>query len=336
MGKRSKDKVGKKERRRVEAAALARSTWLAESAGLTSAAGPSPTPSADARPTRTPERRPVEQLGQDARSISAATPDARPTSAAEAPPAIVDATELAARLASLSTVLQRELGRVDAGDGLTRARLSALSLLVLGGPRTLGELAAGEHVRPPTMTRMVHAMEADGLVVREPHPSDGRSVIIRATRNGEDLLGHGRAHQVGALSRAIGDLDEADRARLADAADLLGQVVRASGRAATHREIGDREMGDRTGDERQRPDRAGRRSRRPAGARHREGCLAGARRCHRGPAPGGHAAARHRAVTHRRGGDAGRVAALADRPGRRHRPARGRHRAAPGASDGLL
>ena len=88
----------------------------------------------------------------------------------ERPRTTVDATELAARLASLSTVLQRELGRADTGDGLTRARLSALSLLVLGGPRTLGDLAAAEHVRPPTMTRLVHAMEADGLVVARASP----------------------------------------------------------------------------------------------------------------------------------------------------------------------
>jgi DNA-binding MarR family transcriptional regulator len=142
----------------------------------------------------------------------------------------VDATELAARLASLSTVLQRDMGRTDAGDGLTRARLSALSLLVLGGPRTLGDLAAAEHVRPPTMTRLVHAMEAEGLVVREPHPTDGRSIIIRATAGGEALLGQGRAHQIASLARAIADLDDADRLRLSDAADLLGRVVRDSGR----------------------------------------------------------------------------------------------------------
>lgn len=247
MGKRSKDKVGKKERRRGEAAALARSTWLTETAGLTTAAGPGVAPGVGARPNKA--------TGADVRSISAPgtagqtnilpTPDAPPASTADAPPTTVDATELAARLASLSTILQRELGRADAGDGLTRARLSALSLLVLGGPRTLGDLAAGEHVRPPTMTRLVHAMEADGLVVREPHPTDGRSIIIRATRSGEELLGHGRAHQIAALARAIGDLDEADRARLVDAADLLGQVVRASGREATRGETGDREMGDR-------------------------------------------------------------------------------------------
>lgn len=142
------------------------------------------------------------------------------------PLGVVDPTELAARLAHLSTVLQRELARSDTGDGLTRARLSALSLLVLGGPRTLGSLAAAERVRPPTMTRLIQAMEADGLVVRERNPSDGRSIIIRATPAGEHLLERGRARQIAPLADRISDLDHAERRYLETAAELLGRVLR--------------------------------------------------------------------------------------------------------------
>lgn len=140
----------------------------------------------------------------------------------------VDPMELSARLASLSTVLQRHLSRADTGEGLTRARLSALALLVLGGPRTLGDLAAAEHVRPPTMTRLVHAMEADGLVSRAPNPDDARSVVIRATAKGMKQLNHGRTRQIAPLAETISDLDRAERQQLADAADLLGRVLRDS------------------------------------------------------------------------------------------------------------
>jgi len=136
------------------------------------------------------------------------------------------ATELAAQLAGLSTVLQRHLSRVDTGDGLTRARLSALALLVLGGPRTLGELAAAEHVRPPTMTRLVQAMEADGLVIRERNPHDGRSMIIHATRAGEAQLAEGRARQIAPLAASVAELGDGQRRRLEDAADLLGWLLR--------------------------------------------------------------------------------------------------------------
>jgi DNA-binding MarR family transcriptional regulator len=138
----------------------------------------------------------------------------------------VDATELAARLAGLSTVVQRHLSRADVGEGLTRARLSALALLVLGGPRTLGELAAAEHVRPPTMTRLVHAMEADNLVARKPNPDDGRSIVISATPRGEAQLEQGRVRQIAPLTAALSELDRGERLRLEDAANLLGRVLR--------------------------------------------------------------------------------------------------------------
>jgi hypothetical protein len=106
------------------------------------------------------ERKRAERLARLAAlsTVPAGSPVADFTAVAVAQRAGVDATELATRLAGLSTVLQRHLARADTGEGLTRARLSALALLVLGGPRTLGELAAAEHVRPPTMTRLVHAM----------------------------------------------------------------------------------------------------------------------------------------------------------------------------------
>jgi DNA-binding MarR family transcriptional regulator len=265
MGKRSKEKDRKKERRRAEAAALAKSTWLAQAAGLTEAAGPldaagpvdagwsldagklteagTPPWSTDLPPGEAPGRATGAHAaeGSEAPQVppgSSAKGRSKPASgrgvasepgdSTQAGPRLrrADATELAARLASLSTVLQREMARADAGDGLTRARLSALSLLVLGGPHTLGELAAAEHVRPPTMTRLVHAMEAEGLVLRERHPSDGRSIVLRATAKGEALLQHGRARQIASLARTIASLGEAERHQLEGAVDLLGRIVR--------------------------------------------------------------------------------------------------------------
>ncbi len=191
MGKKARDKASKKERRRAAVLAEAR-----VATGLLSAES---------------------------------TPGLASISDADRTPrAAVDATELAARLAGLSTVLQRHLAQADSGDGLTRARLSALALLVLGGPRTLGELAAAERVRPPTMTRLVHALEADGLVVRERNPADGRSIIIHATPDGEAQLERGRSRQIAPLAEAIAQLGLAERLQLADAADLLGRVLRGA------------------------------------------------------------------------------------------------------------
>ncbi|CAA9348463.1 MAG: hypothetical protein AVDCRST_MAG40-2756, partial [uncultured Gemmatimonadaceae bacterium] len=81
---------------------------------------------------------------------------------------------LADRLHSAAIHLLRWLRREDGAAGLSGPRLSALSVVVLAGPLTLGELAAAEQVRPPTMTRLVDALAAEGLVRREPDACDGR------------------------------------------------------------------------------------------------------------------------------------------------------------------
>jgi DNA-binding MarR family transcriptional regulator len=143
----------------------------------------------------------------------------------------LDPAELAARLASLGTLLQRLQGHGDAeAEGLTRARLSALSVLVLGGARRLGDLAAAERVRPPTMSRLVDAMEADGWVVREPDPADGRSVIVRATPAGEVHLVTARSRQLAPLAGALADLDGAERRTLEAGTDVLERLLRTSTR----------------------------------------------------------------------------------------------------------
>jgi len=176
------------------------------------------------------DRKKAQRIAAAEAAALAEVQTATPSSVVELEPErlrrAVDTTELAARLAGLSTVLQRHLSRAHAGEGLTRARLSALALLVLGGPRTLGDLAAAEHVRPPTMTRLVHAMEADGLVARQKNPDDGRSVVINATPHGVEQLERGRARQIAPLAETISDLERAERQQLADAADLLGRVLR--------------------------------------------------------------------------------------------------------------
>src|SRR5215472_11510609 len=114
--------------------------------------------------------------------------------------------------------LLRSLGAVDRAAGLSAARLSALSVLVFGGPRTLGALAAAEGVAGPTMTRIVDGLIADGLAERRPHPSDGRSVTIVATDPGEKLMRAAQRRRIEAITAALADLPPADRRRLAAAA----------------------------------------------------------------------------------------------------------------------
>ena len=142
-----------------------------------------------------------------------------------APLAADPAERTADRLHSAAIHLLRRLRREDARTGLSAPRLSALSVVVFGGPLTLGELANAEQVRPPTMTRLVSALEDEGLVTREPDASDGRLTRIRATARGRTLLMRGRAWRVAALSAEVRALTEADRDVVERAVEILEGVI---------------------------------------------------------------------------------------------------------------
>jgi DNA-binding MarR family transcriptional regulator len=98
-------------------------------------------------------------------------------------------------------------------------------VIVFGGPITLGGLAAAEQVRPPTMTRIVSALEQQGLVVRKQNAEDGRSVYISATAAGKRLLLEGRRRRIRALVRQIDALAGAEQSLLSKAAHILAKVV---------------------------------------------------------------------------------------------------------------
>jgi DNA-binding MarR family transcriptional regulator len=134
--------------------------------------------------------------------------------------------EVADRLHSAAIHLLRRLRTEDMASGLTAPRLSALSVIVFGGPLTLGALAAAEQVRPPTMTRLVAALERDGLVTREQDPNDRRQVLVQATPAGRRLLEEGRARRTASLARRLASLPPADLAGLARAAELLERLAR--------------------------------------------------------------------------------------------------------------
>ena len=138
-----------------------------------------------------------------------------------------DAPTIADGLHSAAIHLLRALRREDAASGLSAPRLSALSVVVFAGPITIGALAAAEQVRPPTMTRLVAALEAQGLVTRVPDPDDGRVVRLRATAKGQRLLAAGRARRVEKLAAQVDALPPDDRATLARAAELVERLVAA-------------------------------------------------------------------------------------------------------------
>ena len=106
------------------------------------------------------------------------------------------------------------------------AQLSALSVLVFGGPRTLTELAAAEQVRPPTMTRIVQSLEAGGLVRRVRDSSDRRVHRLHATAKGRRVMHRGRERRVASLAALLDRLSRDEISRVHEAAALVESAIR--------------------------------------------------------------------------------------------------------------
>jgi DNA-binding MarR family transcriptional regulator len=136
--------------------------------------------------------------------------------------------EVADGLHSAAIHVLRRVRRLDEESGLTAARLSALSVLVFVGPTTVGGLARAEQVSAPTMSRLVRALERDGLAVRQAHDRDGRAVVVRATDRGRTLLEEGRDRRIGDLAGLLEGLAPTELETLAAAASIVEGVLRRS------------------------------------------------------------------------------------------------------------
>jgi DNA-binding MarR family transcriptional regulator len=132
---------------------------------------------------------------------------------------------VAEKLHSASIHLLRSVAREDPASGLGPARLSALSVIVFRGPLTLGELAEIEQVKPPTVTKIVHALHAAGLIRKETLPDDRRSVRVSATADGKRLQA-ARRRRLRALTKRLKGLSERELATLDRAAELMEDAAR--------------------------------------------------------------------------------------------------------------
>jgi DNA-binding MarR family transcriptional regulator len=113
--------------------------------------------------------------------------------------------------------------RVDTSVTLTH--LAALSTLKRHGPMSPGELAAHERVQPPSMTRVVVALEGRGLVTRTPHPTDGRQVVIGLTDAAETLLTEEARAREAWLSSQLQMLTPEKRVTLREAAAIMEELA---------------------------------------------------------------------------------------------------------------
>ncbi len=137
------------------------------------------------------------------------------------------ADELAVALREAITRLNRRVRQTRPVGDLTFSQLSALTSLKLAGALTPRELADTERVQPPTMTKIVGKLEDRGLVLRTPHPTDRRQVILAPTEEGRTVLAQFERARNHWLAQQLAELATEDRGTLARAAEILRQVARA-------------------------------------------------------------------------------------------------------------
>ncbi len=134
--------------------------------------------------------------------------------------------EVADRLHSAAIHLLRRLRVEDEQSGLSSPQLSALSVIVFGGPITMGDLAIAEQVRPPTISRLVQYLESEALVKRKRDTDDARVQRVIATAKGKRLLQQGRERRVARLAEQISRLPAAQRRSLVRTVSILERLAR--------------------------------------------------------------------------------------------------------------
>lgn len=108
---------------------------------------------------------------------------------------------------------------------VTLTHLAAMSTLDYHGALTPGELAAHEKVQPPSMTRVLAALEHKGLIARRPHPTDGRQVLVELTPAGRQLCRDEVRMREAWLSRRVSELSKEDREVLRQAVEVIERLV---------------------------------------------------------------------------------------------------------------
>jgi DNA-binding MarR family transcriptional regulator len=134
------------------------------------------------------------------------------------------ATELRISVARLARRLRAERIARGLATDLSDTQLAALAALERHAAMTPGELAEHEKVQPPSMTRVITALEERSLVTRSPHPTDGRQVRLTVTDQGRELVQKSRKLREAWLAQRLRELSQEERAALRAAAPILQRL----------------------------------------------------------------------------------------------------------------
>jgi DNA-binding MarR family transcriptional regulator len=131
-----------------------------------------------------------------------------------------DSHQLARSVARLNRRLRQER-QTD----LTPTQLSVLGSILKLGPSTPSAIAAHERVQPPSITRTLTCLVDEGLAIREPHPDDGRQVLISVSDKGDAVLAEERLRRDEWLAQRLAELTTAERKTLREATALLERLA---------------------------------------------------------------------------------------------------------------
>jgi DNA-binding MarR family transcriptional regulator len=130
-----------------------------------------------------------------------------------------DAHQIARAVARMNRRLRQERH-----SELTPTQMAVLGSISQLGPATPSAIAAHERVQPPSITRTLTCLADEDLVVRAPHPADGRQVLISVSERGAAVLAQERERRDLWLAHRLAELTTAERTTLREAAALLERL----------------------------------------------------------------------------------------------------------------
>ena len=135
-----------------------------------------------------------------------------------------DAGLAAALRVSVARLTRRLRAERDPQNDLSPGQLSVLGALFREGELSIGALAAQERVQPPSMTRTVNCLTDEGYVVRRPHETDGRQVLVSLAKKGEETLAADRRRRDAWLAQRLRELTPEERAIVRQAAPIIERL----------------------------------------------------------------------------------------------------------------
>ena len=125
----------------------------------------------------------------------------------------------------LLQLIARRIRNNRAEGDLGDTQISVLFNLERYGPSTPSELAAHDHLTPPSMNRTLNGLEDAAYITRTRSVDDARKVVVELTPAGQELLGETRRLRTAWFSQRLATLSPDERAALDRALPTLRRLA---------------------------------------------------------------------------------------------------------------